>query len=225
MDGRAASTPSEPPPSLPVPPSASVELVATFSEPASGSCFAILRDTAGRQRLVRNGDTAGSVKVLAVGPGTITVEADGTKRVIEMKDRAGSRDSDVSRAVDAVASPPDPTIPRYDELGEYLVVSRAQVETYLAELPQFVQQVRLVEQADADGRTMGLRIAELTPNSLAEALGFRRGDVVVTAYDEPVISAERIPKIARLIRDEAPPFVDVVVLRGGEELELTYELE
>src|SRR5262249_32599874 len=71
--------------------------------------------------------------------------------------------------------------------------------------------------------TRGVRIAEVTPGSVAAAAGLRRGDVIVQAAGTAVTS----PQDLRALVDAQPPgaWLPLVVRRGGKARQVIARFE
>jgi hypothetical protein len=182
-----------------------------------------MADGDGRQHLVRVGQGLAGVTLAAVGDGRATVDWSGQAVVLTVDAHFADRGSDEARGT--AGAPGTATGPRYDEFGAHIVLSEAQIDAYRRELPALMAQVRLAENRDEEGQVTGLRILDLPAGSVAASLGLMPGDVVLRVDDEPTVDARSAERMAGTILEDEPPFVDVVVLRGGTELELTYELE
>jgi membrane-associated protease RseP (regulator of RpoE activity) len=90
---------------------------------------------------------------------------------------------------------------------------------------EVVKGARLVP-AMRDGKPEGFKIYAIKPASLVARLGFQNGDTLVAILGEPMTSADRGLEVYTKIRNLEPGEpIDVIVMRKGTAITLTYKLK
>lgn len=143
------------------------------------------------------------------------------------------RDS-VPAALPALASPPQPRAVRalapldWGRFGvmrlssSAFVVDRALVDELLEDSKDLRSIVRVVP-ATANGRSVGMRLFGVGPDTLAGALGFENGDCLVSINGLPMAAPDQVLQAYAVLRTAS--VLDVRLRRRGKEMETRYYVE
>jgi hypothetical protein len=162
---------------------------------------------------IRLTDTFGNMKRLAVvcdgsGPGTPPV-GDATPPSTEI-------DPDIAKLIASAVKSTSATTFEIDS---------ATWDKLFANPAEVVKGARLVP-AMRNGKPEGFKIYAIKPESLVARLGFQNGDTLVAILGEPMSSLDRGLEVYTKIRRLKPREpIDVIVMRKGTPITLTYKLK
>lgn len=183
-------------------------LVGVVVSPAPGRSTALLACD-GRARAVQVGESACGAELVAVSAGSVTVEADGQRRELQLGAAAPLQLAPPSAAPEA-ARPGERTL------------ARAEVERRLAqEIPRILAETTLLPVTE-DGRVTGFALTRLPDGSLVSDAGLQPGDVLVEINGTPVDSLATLAGLFTRLRQESD--IQARVLRGGSPVTLTVRL-
>ncbi len=178
--------------------------------PSPGRSTALLA-CGGRARAVQVGESACGERLVAVAPGSVTLEADGTRREVQLG-LAGPAPSAPAPHPPAAAAPAP---------GER-TLQRAEVERRLSqEIPRILAETSLLPVTE-DGRVTGFALTRLPEGSLVSDAGLQPGDVLVEVNGTPIDSLATLAGLFTRLRQESE--IQARVLRGGSPVTLTLHL-
>lgn len=184
-------------------------LVGVVVSPAPGRSTALIACD-GRARAVQVGESACGARLVAVSAGSVTLEADGQRRELQL-----------GAAAPAPAPAPPPAAPEAARPGER-TLARADVERRLAqEIPRILAETTLLPVTE-DGRVTGFALTRLPDGSLVSDAGLQPGDVLVEINGTPVDSLATLAGLFTRLRQESD--IQARVLRGGSPVTLTVRL-
>ena len=104
-------------------------------------------------------------------------------------------------------------------------IHKATWDKLFANPGEIVKGARLVP-AMRNGKPEGFKVYAIKPDSLIAKLGFENGDTLIAILGEPMTSADRGLEAYTKIRNVKPGEpIDVVVMRKGAPITLTYKLK
>lgn len=104
-------------------------------------------------------------------------------------------------------------------------IDKATWDKLFANPTEVVKGARLVPTI-RNGKPEGFKVYAIKPDSLIAKLGFENGDTLIAILGEPMTSADRGLEVYTKIRNIAPGEpVDVIVMRKGAPITLTYKLK
>lgn len=184
-------------------------LTGVVVSPAPGRSTALL-SCEGRARAVQVGESTCGERLVAVAAGSVTLEAEGTRREL-LLGAAGPAPLAPPPKAAAEAAPP----------GER-TLARADVERRLAqEIPRILAETTLLPVTE-DGRVTGFALTRLPEGSLLSDTGLQPGDVLLEVNGTPVDSLATLAGLFTRLRQESD--IQARVLRGGSPLTLTVRL-
>jgi general secretion pathway protein C len=172
---------------------------------------AILR-SGGRTRLATVGETAFGGRVVAIGPGVVTLEFDSRQIELRLASSAGATLSTPAPAAEAALDPEAParTLPRRD-------VERRLTE----EIPRILAETALSPVME-EGQVKGFTLTRVAEGTLLTEAGLRPGDVLMEINDTPVDSLATLMGLWPRLRNESE--LRAVVLRNGRPVSLSVSL-
>jgi general secretion pathway protein C len=105
--------------------------------------------------------------------------------------------------------------------GDKAYISRAKVDSTLADLNNIIQQARMVPNMN-NGQVDGFRVFAIAPGSIFQELGLQNGDVISRINGTEVNSVEKAIPMLQLLRTE--PSVSIDLVRGGSKKTLNLEI-
>jgi type II secretion system protein C len=200
-------------PSLPSADELGLRLVGTIAGAPAASRAIIQNTKSNTSDFYRIGDTVASATVEAVQRGEVVLRYQG--RALVLKQCSGTM-ADKGQKTEAAApnvdsrSQPSPIAaarssgaPRTGYMSE--VFRKATIEPYVR-----------------NDRTEGLRITGLDKVPLAEAFGFKNGDIVQAVNGQQLTSKQKAFQVLQKARTQ--PKVNIRILRDGKSKELSFDL-
>jgi len=176
---------------------------------------AILR-SGGRTRLATVGETAFGGRVVAIGPGVVTLEFESRQIELRLASSAGATLGTPAPAPrpasEAALDPEAParTLPRRD-------VERRLTE----EIPRILAETALSPVME-EGQVKGFTLTRVAEGTLLTEAGLRPGDVLMEINDTPVDSLATLMGLWPRLRNESE--LRAVVLRNGRPVSLSVSL-
>lgn len=99
---------------------------------------------------------------------------------------------------------------------------RAEIDAQLENLPNLLQQARVVPEMGSDGQVRCYKMVEMQPGSIYEKLGLRMGDCLIGANDEPVNSPQKAMEMFQTLKTSSE--IKLRVDRGGSIVDMNYRI-
>jgi general secretion pathway protein C len=103
------------------------------------------------------------------------------------------------------------------------LVDRDTVSDSLSNLSSIMKDIRVVPSFDAAKEPNGYRVASIRFGSLLDKLGVKRGDIIQTINGLPISDPDRAYQAYQQFKEETS--IQIEVLRGGQPMTLTYEIQ
>jgi type II secretory pathway component PulC len=227
--------------SAPVPAPIAHEVIATFLESQASSCYAVVRDPAGKQYLVTPGDAIDDLVVLRITAEGVTVKQGGREvlfKVAAQNDKRASaarlspqlfstrrkRSSESLTPSSASPSRAEPEGKPARDIPNPFVVTKEQASYYVQNMGTLLARVGLAAHHDEDGNVDGLQIKKMPADAPVQWRGLSEGDIVKRINETALTDARQLPQIAYQILKDDPPYIAVVIEREGKQLNYIYEL-
>ena len=234
---------AEIPGNLPVLSDLNVELVGVMVSSRPEWSSALIQDPASKQAYVVRPDEMllGQAKVVEIKRDRIILERGGRLEFIRLKDTITGNPSAASlaRAPSPPPSVPSPTAPRADPLkgiareeeqeeqvkplGEgKFELSRASIDSRLKNRAELVKGASIIPNY-RNGKKSGLKLLNVTGNSVYNQLGFKSGDVLQAVNGEEIRSQAHAMELMDKFRESDN--VKIVIERNGKRETLDYNIK
>jgi type II secretion system protein C len=200
-------------PSLPSADELGLRLVGTIAGGPAASRAIIQNTKSNTSDFYRIGDTVASATVEAIQRGEIVLRYQG--RPLVLKQCSGTMADKGQKTEAAAPKPNSPSPPSPVAAAASPDPSRA---GYMSELFRKAT----IEPYVRNDRTEGLRITGLDKIPLAEAFGFKNGDVVQTVNGQQLTSKQKAFQVLQKARTQSK--VNIRLLRDGKSKELSFDL-
>lgn len=196
-----------------------VDAVGVVRSATPGRSVAILA-SGGRTRIVAVGEQAFGATLVAIGDGTVTLEAAGQRVVKRLTSGAGAAAPlgaplRPAAAAAAAGPPEDPETPRRE-------MDRGAVQTRLAgEMNRILSETAMVPVME-DGHVAGVQLTRIAEGSLLTDAGLRAGDVVKRINDTDIDGMATL--IGLWPRLQSATELRATVLRNGQPVSLVVTL-
>lgn len=114
------------------------------------------------------------------------------------------------------------TLPRAAEEKTEFTFPRAEIDAQLENLPNLLQQARVVPETGADGQVRCYKMVEIQPGSIYEKLGLRLGDCISGVNSESVNSPQKAMEMFQTLKSSSE--IKLSVDRGGRNVDLNYNI-
>lgn len=204
-----------------------VEQLATFSEDTLGIRIAALdhRDESKTVTLATqqpaSADACADVIVQTLTESGLPAGRYGDLILIERTREPSRRPVRPGREALGEPAPHEGHITSVDEWS--YTIDRAYMATELADIDGFKRQGRIIPHRNEAGETDGFRISGIRRRSLADALGFRNGDIVHSVGEQPLDSMQSAMDAYQILQD-ADQFT-VELSRRGQRHTISYEVQ
>jgi type II secretory pathway component PulC len=193
--------------------------------------YALLEDSTGERRMVRQGDGFGGWILVRVEKDGVLLRRGGEERSLSVEKRDGEEDfgeSEVKTTRVRLPVGKQPTVdfsayvkPTSDVTRE---VKRGLYGLIMGggRLYEEVAQSALLVPHTSDGEPDGVEVERIQEGSLAGHLGFRNGDLIVGVSGETISSLEEALRLIPLIMKQSR--VEVTLRRGGKMMTYYFDL-
>jgi general secretion pathway protein C len=203
-----------------------LSLTGTVAGPPE-SAFAIFNKPPD-QELYRIGDEVSPGVVLeSIGYGEVVVRRGSERLQLTIEeDQPAGLPSGIRRfgPLSQVPTPPPTQATGVREVApnSYLV-DRDTVSDSLSNLSTMMKDIRVVPSFDDAKEPNGYRVASIRFGSLLDKLGVKRGDIIQTINGLPISDPDRAYQAYQQFKEETS--IQIEVLRGGQPMTLTYEIQ
>jgi general secretion pathway protein C len=115
------------------------------------------------------------------------------------------------------------TLPKQPQEKTDFTFARKEIDSQLENLPNLLQQARVVPETGPDGQVRGYKLVEIQPGSIYEKLGLRLGDVITGVNGEMVNSPQKAMELYQALKTSNE--IKLAVDRGGRSVDLNYNLQ
>jgi type II secretion system protein C len=198
------------------PAAAAVEAVGVVRSAAPGRSVAILASE-GKTRVVAVGESAFGVTLLAIGDGTVTLDAGGQSVVKRL-----TSGSAAAASVGAPVRPAPAAAPREDPETPGREMDRSAVQARLGtEMNRILAETAMVPVTE-DGRVSGIQLTRIAEGSLLTDAGLRAGDIVKRINDTDIDGMATL--IGLWPRLQNATELRATVMRNGQPVSLVLTL-
>ena len=192
---------------------ADLEAVGIIVSRRPEACVAILR-SGGRERVAAVGEPAFGGRVIAIVPGSVTLDFGGEHVDVRLTGVTAAPPPSVPPAI-AAGPPEDPATPARS-------MERRDMERRLGqEVPRILAETTLVPVTEG-GQVAGFTLTRLPEGTLLSDAGLRPGDVITTINDVPIDSLATLIGLWPRLQSESD--IRAVVLRNGQPVALSVHL-
>jgi general secretion pathway protein C len=181
--------------------------------------YAVIEDAAtGRQALHRVGDEIGGARVAAIAWDHVTLRSPDGERTLTLTAEPAAREG-AEPEFEVPPAAPDADVRRTGP--DSFIVDRRALTGSVDNTSGLLTQLRAVPEV-ADGRPVGFRLFQISPESVFTRLGIRNGDVVQRVNGTTLADPASLLGFLQRLRDE--PRVALDILRAGQPRTLVYDL-
>ncbi len=195
-----------------------LKLWGTVVTDAENSSYAVIEDTKKRkQNLYRIGDAIETASVKLILREKVVLSVGGRDEILLMEKKRGSYSSSARPASSAVsqrrvrASRP-----------QRITLRRTQVEDALKDVNNLLTQVK-IQPFIENGKSEGLIIRNIKPNSIFRRMGLRNGDIIMGANGEKIESVDNALKFYEELKTSES--VNLNLKRRGRQKTITYNVK
>jgi len=211
------------------------QVIATFAEAGGSPSYAVLRDPAGKQHLVCQGQTRNGLKIEVIRSDGVLIRQDGVGTFVPLlgQDKKETATSTAifkanemlvaARAEAQAAREPQAAAP--GEVTDPFLVDREHLNYYIENMGTLLARLGTAKHHDEQGQVVGVQLVQVPPDSVVSQRGLLEGDVVKKVRDVTLTDTRQLFKIALDVLKDSPPFVDVVIERNGEDVRYVYEIQ
>ena len=186
---------------------------------SGGFGYAIIKDPAGKQVVVKTGEQIpGSGTLELVFPNKIVVSLNGAKHEVDVLDVQSPASS--SRPAPKARKGADGFVKKTGE-GAY-VVDRTAVQESINNPKRLMTDARTVPYINPEGKQEGLTVTEVLKGGIYDQLGIRNGDVIISVNGLKLSTPESALQAYTSIKGARRLSVDII--RGGAKKTLSYTL-
>jgi len=218
-------------PVAPAPLESLIEVCGIVYFPSGGSRAVVRRVKTGEDAVYEEGDTVERAEIVKIGPETVTFRYEGKDVELNLERQvtpsggslgwmAPSSPSPASPAVSVSSAPASGGAARGTPMA---VRFRPTIEALMAD--KELQRTVSVLPSIADGKVQGFRVDNIPENSIPYQYGLRNGDIIHRVNGVLIDSLARGMAVYREIEKSGTKTVTVDVIRGGQQITLTYQLE
>jgi general secretion pathway protein C len=191
------------------------------------SAFAIINKPPD-QELYRIGDEVSPGIVLeSIGYGEVVLRRGVERLQLAIDDNQPGGLAPGIRRFGGLTVPPTPAPTQATGVREVApnsyLVDRDTVSDSLSNLSTMMKDIRVIPSFDAAKEPNGYRVASIRFGSLLDKLGVKRGDVIQTINGLPISDPDRAYQAYQQFKEETS--IQIEVLRGGQPITLTYEIQ
>ncbi|MCL5282438.1 MAG: PDZ domain-containing protein [Planctomycetes bacterium] len=201
-------------PSVPSADDLGLRLVGTIAGGPAASRAIIQSTKSSTSDFYRIGDIVASATVEAIQRGEVVLRCQG--RILVLKQCSGTTVNKGQQKTEAA-------VPNVDNRSQPLPVATApSSESSRTGSMSEIFRKATIEPYVKNDRTEGLKITGLDRIPLAEAFGFKNGDIVQTVNGQQLTSKQKAFQVLQKARTQ--PRVDIRILRDGKSKELSFDL-
>ncbi|MCB9073500.1 MAG: PDZ domain-containing protein [Bdellovibrionaceae bacterium] len=115
------------------------------------------------------------------------------------------------------------TLPKQSAEKTEFTFQRKDIDAQLENLPNLLQQARVVPETGPDGLVRGYKLVEIQPGSIYEKLGLRLGDVITGVNGESINSPQKALELYQALKSSND--IKLAIDRGGRNVDLSYRLQ
>lgn len=181
--------------------------------------YAVIEDTAtGHQALHGVGDEIGGSRVASIEWDRVTLRGPDGERTLALVTEPAAPEG-VKPGLEPPPAAPDSEVRRTGP--DSFIVDRRALTGSVDNTSGLLTQLRAVPEV-ADGRPVGFRLFQISPESVFTRLGIRNGDVVQRVNGTTLADPASLLGFLQRLRDE--PRVALDILRAGQPRTLVYDL-
>jgi general secretion pathway protein C len=171
--------------------------------------YAVIELNGGKQNLYRVGDTVLNANVKLILRGKIILDVNGKDEILEMEKLSSEVKSKPQR------------IGRH-EISQRIHVKRSQIKNATQNISQLLQQVNIRPNFE-NGKSSGLMLSRIKPNSIFNKMGLMNGDIIIGANGEQIVSIDHAIKIYENLKSSNN--VKLEIKRKGRNQTIDYIFE
>lgn len=183
------------------------------------SARAIIEDQKKReQNLYRVGDTVQNALVIRILRGKVVLRVDGRDEILTMDEKkkdTGREEGPRSRTVQRTRG----TGPAGNR--NTVTLDRREIKESLDNIGDILTQVR-VEPYMQDGRTAGLQVSDIAPDSIFERMGLMDGDIVQAVNNRQITSPDDVIGFYQSLKSASR--LNLLLSRDGRRMVLNYNI-
>jgi len=232
VEPRSILKPVEPPP--PPPLESRIEIRGIFHLPDGKSSVFIKKKSQSDEAIFKVGETVEGAKIMEIEPTRVIFEYDGKTLAMNLDNKTSaaqlvSVDDGVSAAVaestpESAATDSTPVLPRTPDVAKPVALNLTNAMDELRNDKDLARNLN-VTPSIVEGRVDGFRIANLPENSVPYQYGLRNGDVIHRVNGVLIDSLARGVAVYNNITKTGVKLVTVEVLRSGQPLILSYQIQ
>lgn len=202
-----------------------LKLWGTVSGRATGN-YAVIEDLKTKeQNLYKAGDVIQTATVKDILRGKVVLTQDGKDEMLQMQEMDARPGQTPAQAARSPVMPPLPnaqtaagTVPR----ALRIPIRRNFVEAVLGDPAALATQAK-VEPHLENGTAVGIRVSDITPNSIFRRLGLRNGDLIIGMDDTPVNTTNDVNRLIDGLKSAET--VSLQIKRRDQEHRIEYSIK